>query len=199
MVHPVDPANTATRVTATAPAFNIRCLVLFAFIGMPFCWLLNTCAIGCYGGHRRGGTVFLHCLIEIPSFRFRPATRGEGAGLVAGQVVLSISAWTPRAVGGGASDGDRRPMTTRRQRRRLCRDPSAAKNARGATLLPCVASMCASQSGAWLPSVSRRAESMHVCARHRIDASDNAHPTPFRRWAITPATPPVRPRRRQPP
>jgi hypothetical protein len=36
MVHPVDPANTATSVAATAPAFNIRRLVLFAFIGRTF-------------------------------------------------------------------------------------------------------------------------------------------------------------------
>jgi hypothetical protein len=35
MVHPVDPANTATSVAATAPAFSIRRLALFAFIG-PF-------------------------------------------------------------------------------------------------------------------------------------------------------------------
>jgi hypothetical protein len=35
MVHPVDPSNTATSVAAAAPAFNIRRLVLFAFIG-PF-------------------------------------------------------------------------------------------------------------------------------------------------------------------
>lgn len=45
-----------------------------------------------------------------------------------------------------------------------------------------------SQSGPWLPSARRRAESMHACVRHRIDASDNAHPTPLRRRAITPAT-----------
>jgi hypothetical protein len=44
MVHPVDPSNTATSVAAAAPAFNIRRLVLFAFIGVPFCWFLDTCA-----------------------------------------------------------------------------------------------------------------------------------------------------------
>ena len=36
MVHPVDPSNTATSVAAAAPAFNIRRLVLFAFIGRAF-------------------------------------------------------------------------------------------------------------------------------------------------------------------
>jgi hypothetical protein len=36
MVHPVDPSNTATSVAAAAPAFNIRRLVLFAFIGCAF-------------------------------------------------------------------------------------------------------------------------------------------------------------------
>jgi hypothetical protein len=35
MVHPVELSNTATSVAAAAPAFNIRRLVLFAFIG-PF-------------------------------------------------------------------------------------------------------------------------------------------------------------------
>jgi len=36
MVHPVDPSNTATTAAAAAPAFNIRRLVLFAFIGRAF-------------------------------------------------------------------------------------------------------------------------------------------------------------------
>lgn len=35
-MHPVEPSNTATSVAAAALAFNIRRLVLFAFMGRAF-------------------------------------------------------------------------------------------------------------------------------------------------------------------
>ena len=42
-MHPVEPSNTATRVTAAALAFNIRRLLLLAFIGRAFHLLLYIC------------------------------------------------------------------------------------------------------------------------------------------------------------
>jgi hypothetical protein len=60
MVHPVDPSNTATSVAAAAPAFNIRRLALFAFIGVPFCWFSDTCAVGRYSGHPARRNPSLH-------------------------------------------------------------------------------------------------------------------------------------------
>ena|ERR1700730_10291659 len=75
---------------------------------------------------------------------------------------------------------------------------NVAPNALGVTLPPYVSSTPASLSGAWLPSLSRRAEAWNVRARQLGGASDSARPTPFRRWATEPATPPVLPLPRRP-
>ena len=81
---------------------------------------------------------------------------------------------TPRAVDGSAGDGDRRPLTAAA----YALSAGGAPNVRGVSLLPCGASISASQTGPWRPSVSRHAESIHACARHGIAASNNADPKP---------------------